>query len=210
MSEAALFNKIVYGLGRCPQCAVANPLIDLLYEPAKHFKDTWENTYYHFTGVCSKCKRHVLFYASGGDDPKQKMTVVRSYPSHEQIAKELPDMARKFLQQAVDSKHASDGALMLAASSIDAMLKSIGFSKGSLYSRIDEAKEQGAITSPMSEWAHSIRLSANDPRHADENFTGATEKQAAQSIEFAKALGEYLFVLPSKVAAGRESASGLD
>lgn len=205
MSEAALYNKVVYGLGRCPQCSVSNPLIDLLHEPAKHFTDSFDQTYYHFTGVCSKCRRHILFYASGGSDTK-KLVVVTSYPSHENISDELPAMARSFLQQAIESKHAPDGALMLSASSIDAMLKSFDLIKGTLYSRIDEAAARGVITATMAEWAHAIRLSANEPRHADEEFTGATEDQALQSISFAKALGEYLFVLPSKVAAGKKLA----
>ena len=68
MSEAALYNNVAYGLSRCPQCSVSNPLIDLLHEPTKHFTDDFDQTYYYFTGVCSKCRRHVLFYASGGSD----------------------------------------------------------------------------------------------------------------------------------------------
>ena len=99
---------------------------------------------------------------------------------------------------------------MLAASAIDAMLKAIGFTKGSLYARIDQAKSDHVITERMAEWAHSIRLSANEPRHADEEFDGATEEDAEQSLEFAKALGEYLFVLPAKVERWKSKAAGPD
>ncbi|MBU0557692.1 MAG: DUF4145 domain-containing protein [Alphaproteobacteria bacterium] len=88
---------------------------------------------------------------------------------------------------------------MLAASSIDAMLKEKGFREGSLYRRIELAAEEGILTSEMREWAHEIRLSANEPRHADDDYEGATSADAEQIIEFAKALGQYLFELPSKV-----------
>ncbi len=108
-------------------------------------------------------------------------------------------MALKFFQQALESRHAPDGALMLAASSIDAMLKDKGYSHGSLFSRIGEATKAGLLTSEMEAWAHEIRLSANDPRHADDNFEGATTEDADQILAFAKALGEYLYVLPVRV-----------
>lgn len=207
MPDINLFNKIVYGIERCPQCGVAKPLINLIGNPDKHFKDSWDRTYYHFTGVCSKCRRHVLFYGHG--DPEREIEVEKTFPSFTKVAEELPPMAAKFLKQAVDSKHAPDGALMLSASSIDAMLKAIGYSKGTLYARIDEAKSKRDITDAMAEWAHSIRLSANEPRHADEEFTGATEEDALQSLEFAKALGEYLFVLPLKVSKWKAKAEGV-
>jgi hypothetical protein len=207
VSDVRLLGKIVYELERCPQCGVANPLITLKGEPEKHYTDAWDNTWYFFTGACSKCQRHVLFYGMGGSDPNG-VQVTQTYPETESVAEELPEMARKFFQQALESRHAPDGALMLAASAIDAMLKSIGYTDGSLYSRIDKAKDDGAITDSMAAWAHAIRLSANDPRHADEEFTGATTEDAEQSLAFAKALGEYLFVLPSKVARWRARAEG--
>jgi hypothetical protein len=88
---------------------------------------------------------------------------------------------------------------MLAASSIDAMLKERGYKDGSLYGRIEKSTSDGLLTAQMRDWAHEIRLSANEPRHADDEFDGATDKDAEQVIEFARALAEYLYVLPAKV-----------
>ena len=61
----------------------------------------------------------------------------------------------------------------------------------------------------MEEWAHEVRLDANEQRHADEK--GLDEQDAPlpnwadadKSIAFAKALGEFMFVLPAKVRRGR-------
>jgi hypothetical protein len=135
------------------------------------------------------------------------LEIVRSFPDLEKASDELPPMALKFLQQALESKHAPDGALMLAASAIDAMLKDKGYSAGSLYSRIKEAREAGLLTPDMEAWAHEIRLSANEPRHADEQFDGATSEDAEQILAFAKALAEYLYVLPARVKRWQNQAA---
>jgi hypothetical protein len=72
--------------------------------------------------------------------------------------------------------------------------------------RINKAVEGHLLTKEMGEWAHQIRLEANDPRHADKNASIPTVEQADQSIEFAEALADILFVLPSRVRRGIERA----
>ena len=91
---------------------------------------------------------------------------------------------------------------MLCASSVDAMLKAKGLREGSLYSRIDQAAEQHLVTAGMAEWAHQVRLDANDQRHADENAPLPAQQDAKRCLEFALALAEFLFVLPAKVTRG--------
>jgi len=93
---------------------------------------------------------------------------------------------------------------MLAASCVDAMLKEKGLKDGSLYERIEQAATQHLITDDMAEWAHDIRLDANDERHSDEKSEMPSNLDAKRVVEFAEALGEILFVLPSRVRRGRE------
>jgi hypothetical protein len=57
----------------------------------------------------------------------------------------------------------------------------------------------------MAAWAHEVRLDANEQRHADEELPLPAEDDAQRAIGFAVALGEILFVLPAKVAAGRRA-----
>ena len=85
---------------------------------------------------------------------------------------------------------------MLCASSVDAMLKQKGFKDGRLYDRIKAAANDHLITSEMAEWAHEVRLDANDQRHADESAELPTKPEAQKCIDFTTALGEFLFVLP--------------
>jgi hypothetical protein len=107
------------------------------------------------------------------------------------------------LEQAIASIHAPAGAVMLTASSVDAMLKEKGLTEGSLYKRIAAASANHLITAEMAEWAHEVRLEANDQRHADEEAALPDEADASKAIEFATALAQFLFVLPARVARGR-------
>ncbi len=117
-------------------------------------------------------------------------------------SKDIPQKPRAFLEQAIASIHAPAGAVMLAASSVDAMLKEKGYLDGSLYSRIDQAATDHLITDAMAKWAHQVRLDANDQRHADKDVNLPSEEDAKRSIQFTKALAEFLFVLPAWVEAG--------
>lgn len=118
----------------------------------------------------------------------------------------LPDRAARYLSQAIGSMFAPDGAVMLAGSAVDALLKEKGYTAGSVYERINKAVEDHVLTADMAEWAHAVRLEANRPRHADLDEPHATAAEAKQSIEFAKALGDFLFVFPARVAAGKQAA----
>ena len=91
---------------------------------------------------------------------------------------------------------------MLAASAVDAMLKAKGYKDGSLYQRIKEAAVGHIITADMATWAHQVRLDANDQRHADESASFPTREEAQRSLDFALALAEILFVLPTRVTRG--------
>jgi hypothetical protein len=51
----------------------------------------------------------------------------------------------------------------------------------------------------MGEWAHEVRLGSNRPRHADENSPHVSDEEAKQSVEFAEALANFLFVLTARI-----------
>ena len=98
---------------------------------------------------------------------------------------------------------------MLAASGVDALLKEKGLKEGSLYSRINQAKDGHMITPDMAEWAHDVRLEANTTRHADETRPYHTAETAQQAVDFAMALADVLYVLPARVGRGRATITTL-
>lgn len=148
--------------------------------------------------ACESCGGSVLTSSPGPGGE-----IVELYPSGQEVDEAIPDPAKTYLLQAIESLHAPAGAVMLAASSIDAMLKNKGYTEGDLYPRIEKAGKEHLITKEMAVWAHDVRLDANDQRHADENATLPTEADASKCVEFAKALAEFLFVLPKRVERGR-------
>jgi hypothetical protein len=77
-----------------------------------------------------------------------------------------------------------------------------------LYKRIDKAAAEHLITAKMAEWAHEVRLDANDQRHADEEAPLPEQSDAEKVIEFARALAQSLFVLPARIERGRAKAAG--
>jgi hypothetical protein len=129
--------------------------------------------------------------------------VVKMWPEGDVFSDSIPERARSFLKQATDCLHAPSGAQVLAASAVDSMLKARGYRDGSLYTRIEQAEADHLITPEMAEWAHEVRLDANNQRHADEDAPLPTKDEAGKTIEFAKALAEFLFVLPAMVTRGR-------
>jgi hypothetical protein len=128
------------------------------------------------------------------------------YPEQITVEEEVPRRAKEYLEQALNSISSPAGAVMLAASSIDSMLKEKGLKSGSLYSRIMSAVESNLITQEMATWAHDVRLDANDQRHADDDAPLPCYDDAKKVIEFAKALATFLFVLPARVQRGIEEA----
>ena len=131
----------------------------------------------------------------------------RLYPQPRAAHSLLPPAARTYLQQAIESLHAPDGAAVLAGSAVDAMLKNLGYEKGSLYDRIDKALEDRVLTQGMADWAHSVRLGSNRPRHADKDSPHVSAADAKRSVDFAEALGNFLFVLSAQIAEAVEQVS---
>jgi hypothetical protein len=135
------------------------------------------------------------------------------YPKNDfEIDESIPDKARNYLEQAQDSIQSPDACIMVCASALDVMLQSIGLEndEGSLFARIKKAADQHKITQGMAEWAHQVRMVANDSRHPDEDLPTATIEDAKQSLEFVRALAEILFVFPARVERGIEQAKGED
>ena len=129
------------------------------------------------------------------------------HPSGSEVDDNIPSPARDYLKQALNSLHSPSGSVMLCASSVDAMLKVKGYTEGSLYSRVDKAKDEHLITEDMAKWAHEVRLDANDQRHGDKNAPLPTEADAQKCVDFTQALGLFLFVLPSRVQRGLTEAT---
>ena len=181
---------------RCPHCSVDRPNLGMQFEVATA-DYLGQNPRHWRVYRCTRCGGLVTGFAVAPNT-----TAIRFYPETAGIDESIPERARGYLQQSLNSLHTPAGAVMLAASAVDAMLKAKGFRQGSLYARIDKAAEDHAITEEMAKWAHDVRLDANEQRHADEEVPLPTPDDARRSLDFAMALGQFMFVLPARVQRG--------
>jgi hypothetical protein len=195
--------EILPGLGRCPHCGVAAPLLVQIWRgtpPSAHSEPQVWGCYY-----CSRCGGLITAKTSSEYNLVNGY-IDEVYPAAPAAHEDIPDVARRFLQQAMDTIHAPDAAAVMAGAAVDAMLKKLGYEDGSVYSRIDKALEQNKLTLGMAEWAHAVRLGSNRPRHADKDNPHVSPDEAKQSVQFAEALGTFLFVLSAKIERGIAAA----
>lgn len=186
-------------LPRCPHCGVDSPSLRFVFQlQPQNFLGQHRHWRLY---VCFRCAGIVSAEAPGLDHPTTAV-----YPGSREVSEDIPERARTYLSQAIESISASAGSVMLSASSVDSMLKAKGLVAGSLYARIDEAAKQDLITEEMAKWAHEVRLDANDQRHSDELAPLPDRAQAEKCVEFATALAQFLFVLPARVRRGLASA----
>ena len=183
-------------LSRCPHCQVDRPRLAFSsqFETRTH---NGTNQRFWRTYVCSRCGGAVL---AASDTQIGEATEM--YPKATEVDDTVEPRAREYLGQALSTLHAPGGSILLSASAVDTMLKDKGYTEGSLYSRIDKAKEDHLITEEMAKWAHQVRLDANEQRHADEDAPLPEEEEAKTCVNFALALAEFLYVLPARVTRG--------
>jgi hypothetical protein len=186
---------------RCPHCSVAKPDLTAHQQLVTNNHNGQNPRAWRFY-VCSTCGGVVTASSVALNSGVQQI-----FPKNESVDEAIPKTARAYLTQAMQSLHAPAGVVMLAASAVDSMLKEKNYKTGSLYNRIEKAASEHVITGDMAKWAHEVRLDANDQRHADEAVQLPTETDARKCIDFAKALGEFMFVLPSRVQRGIAEAA---
>jgi len=187
-------------LSRCSHCGVDQPSLNKVsHFLTGDYKGQNERMWHTFS--CTRCGGVITAWAYKGS-----INIVEMYPEPMDVDDALPERAKEYLNQAINSISAPAGAVMLAASSVDAMLKEKNLTTGNLYSRIEKAVEEHLITPEMGQWAHSVRLDANEQRHADNDADLPNESDAKKVIDFAQALGTFLFVLPSRVNRGIQNA----
>ena len=201
------FRKSLRPSGRCPHCSTPSPTFDQWWITNGAVENPLGGARYVWaTYFCTACGGAVLARGAANEDRTEGGAITMMIPSARTAHDDLPPVAKTFLQQAMETLHAPDAAAVMAGSAVDAMLKHLGYETGSVYARINEAVTDHKITESMGNWAHEVRLGSNRPRHADAEIPHVSAAEAAQSVEFAEALGYFLFVLSKQVERGRKAA----
>jgi hypothetical protein len=133
-------------LDRCPHCRVDRPNLSSVYRFTNNGSDGQNPREWGFY-QCRRCGGVVTAWTPAGTS--SVVEPIEYFPGEKQLDDSIPERARAYLDQAISSIHAPSGAVMLAASSVDAMLKAKGYKEGTLYTRIKKAEEDHLITAEM-------------------------------------------------------------
>ena len=118
-----------------------------------------------------------------------------------------PDPAARYFKQGRNSNLSGDwdaaGAMFRKALDVGLKHKFSELS-GTLFERIQQAKENGGLTDDLAEWAHEIRMEGNAAVHDEDEYT---EGQAKPLEAFTDMVFQYLFTLPAMVKKKKEDSS---
>ena len=141
-----LGGSLLQGITRCPFCNVANPTLNRVWQSSQLLTGADELRGRLWAGYsCTTCG-NVITAAGKLGSSITNVEIDFYFPTPPTVAQEVPESPRKYLEQAYQTMHAPDAAVVMAASAVDGMLKSSGYEKGSLYARIDEAVENHLLT----------------------------------------------------------------
>lgn len=117
-------------LERCPHCGVDAPTLNGLTlnnssDPFQTNDITGANPRFWRVYKCSRCGG--IITASAPTSARHQIAEI--YPEPVKVDEAIPATAKAYLSQAINSVNAPAGAVMLCASSVDAMLKAKGYTK---------------------------------------------------------------------------------
>lgn len=209
------FGGDLSGVKRCPHCAIANPqMVEMWKSKVIEDPDNSDRGKQWGAYRCSTCANLILAEGEYCHRPRDGVgflpndAIETIYPGTKSVAKELPASAKTYLEQAGNTLHAPDASVLMSGSAVDAMLKHLGYTEGTLYSRIDKAVQDHVLTVGMGQWAHKVRLESNNVRHADASRPHMTKEDAEKALEFTRSLGDFLFVLTAKIDAAVAASGG--
>ncbi len=118
-----------------------------------------------------------------------------------------PDGMTRFWIQAHNSLSNEnwDAANLMARSALQFVVREKGASNGNLKEQIDDLGTKGVLHPLMQEWAHEVRLLANDSAHPDASVPlPVTPQDARDIINFLDFLMHYLYDLPHQISEYRQ------
>jgi hypothetical protein len=111
-----------------------------------------------------------------------------------------PDVGRYWVEarRSIEGKNWTAAALM-ARSAIQLVARSRGAKGENIKAEIDDLAAKGLLLPIMQEWAHEVRLLANEGTHPKPGTAGTDEKDAKDVVEFSSFLMSVVYDLPKQI-----------
>jgi hypothetical protein len=152
----------------------------------------------HFIYRCDHCNEDFLLIVEGNK-------IVDQYPKRTpKLDVAIPlDVANDYVEaiKCFDIS-AYKASVVMCRRALQTSVIDKGAGKGRLVDQIDELSTKGTITEDIKNWAHEIRLTANIGAHPD-GLEDVARQDAEDLIKFTEEYLNYVYIMPSKVAAKR-------
>ena len=197
------FGGQLLGVDNCPHCNMQDPLLRRVFSLVGNQvppRGDGGPTAGWCVFRCSSCG-HLITAKGEEGDSSATPRVAAIYPPVWTVNEVVPDRVASYLVQAHRTMTSPDASVLMSASSIDAMLKDHNLPEGSLHKRINQAVKNGVLTQKLADWGQRVRLDTINRRYTAAEAPPMEEEDAKRAFDFANALTEYLYVLPSRVPA---------
>jgi hypothetical protein len=158
---------------------------------------------------CCNCAGfvHVLWSASSFGGGLHDFRVLPWPIGKPQAPEHWPANIKRYWVQAHDTATSEnwDASALMARSALQRAVRDHGAKGGSLRAEIDDLASRGDLPVHMKEWAHELRLLANESAHPDDS-EGVTpnQKDVTDILSFLDFLLVYLYNLPHEIAEYRK------
>jgi hypothetical protein len=154
---------------------------------------------------CGNCAGfvHVLWSASEWGGGLHNFRVLPWPIGKPKAPEHWPDNITRYWVQAHDTAKSEnwDAAALMARSALQVAVRSHGAKGGSLNKEIDDLASRGVLPSHMKDWAHELRLLANESAHPDTSEAVTPNKaDVSDVLRFLDFLLVYLYNLPHQIA----------
>jgi hypothetical protein len=182
----------------CPHCCNRAPqtiLHEQEYEGRGWLVHDGEEMEYdgkYIVARCETCKEILLYHSSFDDEPTLIFPKTGLHSS-------VPSQISKIYEEAIRIKHIAPNAFAVQIRrALEAICIDRGTSKRMLAQQLKELETKGEIPSTLSEASEVLRLIGNVGAHA--NSDDVHPLQATAIDDFFKAIVEYVYVSPSRLA----------
>jgi Domain of unknown function (DUF4145) len=199
-------------VGFCPHCGNRAPQNLLLkhsytadtYSVEDGRKNEADAPCEYFIAECATCNELLVYHSFAALVPDEDFTEADLvYPTSPELHASVPEIVRVCYSEAAKVKNAAPNAYaVMIRRSLEALCDDRKVAKGILQRRLAELVSRGEIPQTLAEMTTALRLLGNVGAH--DTAQSVTLPMTWVIDEFFRAVVEYVYVAPSKLAAFKE------